>query len=336
MKKIKVGFIGLGVMGRIHFETLKLNKNVEIKSLFDVNYDLIEELSKTCNAKPYKSLEDLLNSGIDAVWVCTPEDTHYGTVKNALDADKHVFVEKTLDRYYQKAKELTELSKAKNNLLTMVGYPIRFDPNYRKMKEICDKYFEKKIFCWSLRQQLTTPSTLCYDRYRNDYYYPPRWYFEKKGGGALFSHASHDYDFLQWCFGDIVEVQANAGIFLSNGEAPDECSVNLKFENGAIGVVSTIWTSPIKFNYVGLVSEQGSIVLPEEKLILKINKEPETEIRFKEYSMWENEDNYFIDCILSSIIPEPSFDDGLKAVLVATAALKSFEENKAIKISELK
>jgi len=128
----KIGLIGLGKWGINHLRSL-LSLDCDIAGISDVDENKIK-LADEYNLKFFRDYQKLLNE-VDAVIIATPTDTHYEIVKNCLEDGKHVLVEKPIAENAQRGKELVELAK-NNNLILSVGYLYRFNNTVERAKKI--------------------------------------------------------------------------------------------------------------------------------------------------------------------------------------------------------
>lgn len=132
---IKLGIIGAGKWGINHlriFSQLSKEKAIELKGLVDVNPQK-EDLARQYNTQFFIDYKKLLPL-VDAVSVVVPTNYHYNIVKECLNAGKHVIVEKPITLNSKEAKELVELAK-KKNLILSVGYLFRFNPAVIELKK---------------------------------------------------------------------------------------------------------------------------------------------------------------------------------------------------------
>jgi predicted dehydrogenase len=334
MSEIKVGIIGSGQMGQKHALTLKNLEGVKIGGVFSRTLEKARRLATKCTCKYFTNWKELLKEDIDAVWVCTPDNFHKEIVLEALREDKHVFVEKALERTVENAREMSQAAE-ESKMKTMVGYPLRFHPLNSEIKKLIDsERIGTPLMIWSIRPHFVIPKARLYDRYRDEYHYAPEWAFDRTVGGPIFSHASHDYDLLQWYVGKIEKVYACGDKYL-NTEIVDGFVTSVKFENGATGFASTPWIARTGFDHLSVAGRKGTVVLAEDKLVVKIEDEPEYTTSIIKYDIWTREDKHFIDCIRKDEEPLISFDDGLSAVAVGIAALRSVDEKREVKIKEV-
>lgn len=129
---IKVGIIGAGTWGINHVRVFSQLNGCKLVGLSDVNLEK-EMLAKEYNIQFFNNFKELLPL-VDAVSVVVPTNYHYDIVKECLNANKHVLVEKPITLNSKEAKELVELAKSKKLILS-VGYLFRFNPAVIELKK---------------------------------------------------------------------------------------------------------------------------------------------------------------------------------------------------------
>ena len=136
---MNVGIIGLGYWGPNLVRNFLAQKNVEKVIAFDQRAERLDMIkTKSPFVSVTKSFEDMLKSNIDAVVIATPVETHFSFAKQALEAGKHIWVEKPFTSTSQQAEELLELAD-KKNLRIFVDHTFIYTGAVRKMKEIVVK-----------------------------------------------------------------------------------------------------------------------------------------------------------------------------------------------------
>lgn len=134
MKKLKIGVIGTGHLGRVHTMLWKKNENIEFAGIYESNSLRAEEISKEFDCKAFSSLEEAIKE-CDAVTIAAPTVAHFELSKLFLEQGKHCFIEKPITANYNEAVELIELSK-KNGTIIQVGHVERFNPAIAALKDI--------------------------------------------------------------------------------------------------------------------------------------------------------------------------------------------------------
>ena len=126
MNKVKVGIVGVGHLGSLHAKLYKEIPDADIVGIFDVDSEKLNNVAKNLNLDVYTSLESLIEN-IDAIDIVTPTSFHYHIAMKALEAGKHVFLEKPITETVEQAEKLVAKAKEKNCLI-QVGHIERFNP----------------------------------------------------------------------------------------------------------------------------------------------------------------------------------------------------------------
>lgn len=135
MKKVKVGVVGLGIMGSAHVRVYSRLKGCELIGICDSAVSK-KYLAEEYGCKFFESFSDLLKEDLDALSICTPTSTHREMALKALENNKDILVEKPLASNVEDAKQIIE--RAKKSSLLAVGFIERFNPVVTKLKEIVD------------------------------------------------------------------------------------------------------------------------------------------------------------------------------------------------------
>ncbi|WP_164821692.1 Gfo/Idh/MocA family protein [Paenibacillus koleovorans] len=333
MDTIKVGIVGCGLMGSLHARTLHTLPGVQVTAVHNRTRGKAEALAKEVGATVYDTYEELLQQDLDAVWVATPDHLHVDISKAVLDSGKHLFLEKALATSVSDGAEIVAAGDRRPELKAMVGYPLRFDPRFRKMKEIvAQEGAGKPLQGWSMRTHFLDPNARVYDKYRDHYYDTPSWYFDDQNAkGPVFSHGSHDYDLLMWMCGEVESVFCYGGTYLlPPGSVADAFTVSLRFKNGGIGQVSTPWITRVEYDMTGVATENLTVMNNNGEIRVKSGNEPEQRITYSENDMWVQLNQHFIDCIRYDRQPLISLQDGLNVIAVSEAAYKSLKERREV------
>lgn len=336
---LKVGFIGCGMMGVQHARTLSTFPDVEITALWNRTRDRAERLAAEVGGTVYDRYEDMLQQDLDAVYVSTPDHLHVEYAKAVLDSGKHLFLEKSIATNLEDGAEIAAAGDKHPDLVAMIGYPLRFRPVHRKMKEIVSREDAgKAIQSWSLRTHFLHPDQISYDQSRNEYYKVPEWYYKGEHAvGPIFSHGSHDYDLLRWMCGDIESVFAYGGTYIfPQDSVADGFTVSLRFKNGGIGQVATPWVPRVAYNMIGVATENLTAVNNNGELRVKDDYGPEQRTVFTdEVTHWQLMQRQFIDSIKEQRPSPIPLKDGLKAIAVSVAASKSLRERREVFVEQV-
>jgi UDP-N-acetyl-2-amino-2-deoxyglucuronate dehydrogenase len=257
--KIKFAVVGCGHIGKRHAEMISRNAESALVALVDIKNKETLAIEQYEDAHFFSSLEDLLQSEIgkeiDVINIASPNGFHAQHALLALDAGKHIVVEKPMALSKQDAEKVifTALHKHKQVFAVMQN---RYSPPSEWIKGIIDSGKLGKIFMMQLN---------CYWNRDNRYYKIDNWHGKKDlDGGTLFTQFSHFIDLMYWLFGDIENIQSKFANFNHKGltELPEDSGIiNFDFVNGGIGCLNfstSIWDSNLESSMT-IIGEYGSV-----------------------------------------------------------------------------
>ena len=260
MGKVRFGLIGCGKIADCNHipEILSLGAaEAEITAMYDIKPGKAEALAEKHKLSPKfcRSLEEILALDIDAVMIATPNCFHYPQTIAALNAGKHVLVEKPMASRVEDADAMITLARRKK-LVLQVNQSLRFIPLYATIKDLIDDgAIGRPLHARCLRTSVSSP----------DVGWSPgaTWFVKKKYEGSLVTDiAVHMADVLQWYFGPVRKVQAITRNL--QHEVPDNVTAMFDFANGATGVLELSWTFPSGYGALELYGDKGAIrMLPD-------------------------------------------------------------------------
>lgn len=234
---IKIAIIGCGDRGKGIMQVLNESPDkYKITAICDVLDFRLTEAQKQSKGEPYKAYKDyrklLEDKNVDAVVVAVPLNMHYPIAAATLQANKHLYLEKTMTYDIPQALELVKLAKSRPKQVLQVGHQYRYSPLYYKVKEMIAKGYLgdiSQIDCrWdrnaNWRRPVPDPSL---ERQIN-------WRMYKEYSGGLVAELlSHQIDFINWAFETHPqEVFATGGIdvFKDGRETFDNVQVMFRYE----------------------------------------------------------------------------------------------------------
>ena len=125
MRKINVGIIGIGYLGKLHSKIIRDVENANLIGIYDLNFSAAEIVAKEFKTKVFHELEGLLKE-VEAIIIVASTKAHYQLVKTALNFGVNVFVEKPITAEIWEAEEIVQLAENKN-LKLQVGHIERFN-----------------------------------------------------------------------------------------------------------------------------------------------------------------------------------------------------------------
>ncbi len=132
MKRLRVGVIGTGRMGRNHCRVYASMRNVQLVGVFDQDRYSADWVASQYNAARFAEVDNLINE-VDAVSIATPTATHFNIAMHCLQQGVHVLVEKPIATAAAQGEALAEVARM-NELVLHVGHIERFNPAYRELK----------------------------------------------------------------------------------------------------------------------------------------------------------------------------------------------------------
>ena len=210
MQLINTALCSFGMSGLVfHAPFLSVNPGFNFYAVWERSKNLAEE--KYPGVKTYRSLESMLaDDSVELVIVNTPNATHYEFTKKALEAGKHVIVEKPFTISVEEGNELIELAKNKNKKLS-VYQNRRYDSDYKTIKKVIDE---------NLLGDLVEVE-MHFDRYKEEL--SPKLHKEIPGPGAgvLYDLGSHLIDQALQLFGMPKEIFADIRILRPASQVDD-------------------------------------------------------------------------------------------------------------------
>lgn len=253
--KIKFAVIGCGHIGKRHAEMIIRNPACELVAQVDIKPK--EELGIEKFKVPFfASLDEFLASGIetDVVNIATPNGYHARQALQALNARKHVVIEKPLALKKQDAEKV--IFKALNvHKYVFAVMQNRYSPPSVWIKDMVESGRLGKIFMVQLN---------CYWNRDERYYKPESWHGKKDlDGGTLFTQFSHFIDIMYWLFGDIDHIQAKMASHNHQGltDFEDSGFVSFDFMNGGMGCINfstSVWDKNLESSMT-IIAENGSV-----------------------------------------------------------------------------
>ena len=133
----KIGVVGAGHLGKIHIKILKNAEFADLVGFYDIDPEIRRQISDEYNVKAFESYSDLINAS-DVIDIVTPTLSHYKCAKIALQAEKHIFIEKPVTHTLDEVKKLIKLTN-KSGLKAQVGHVERFNPAFVEARKQIQK-----------------------------------------------------------------------------------------------------------------------------------------------------------------------------------------------------
>jgi predicted dehydrogenase len=244
-----IGQAGLGNWGKNLLRNF--SELTEVSWLCDIDADRRAELAQSApGARVTADFDELLAAPeVEAVVIATPVPTHYELARRALEAGKHVFVEKPPAMRGAEIEELVELAEERG-LVLMPGHLLLYHPGVRKLKEIVDSgELGDVLYVYGNRQNLGTFRT---------------------NENALWSLGVHDLSVLLYLIEEEPsEVRAHGNAFLSRG-VEDVVFCYLRFPSGKMAHMHLSWLDPHKIRRITVVGNDRMAVFDDMERDRKI------------------------------------------------------------------
>ena len=325
---INIAIAGTGGIARTHAKCIAEIPDARIVNVFDTNAGRASEFAAANNARAGETYEDILE-GADAVYVLTPPSTHRQYAVAAMDAGKHVLCEKPLASTVEDGETMVGAA-TRNGVILMTAFNQRFRKGFCRLKEeVASGSLGDMVSYWCQRLGMsigtgynwrTDPKLLC---------------------GMTIESLSHDIDTLRWIAGEIVDVRARL-----NESRPavqgfdDNASIVMTMANGATATIHASWSAHLGRNSRGVIGTKGTAYIEGPGLwnlktfrvkTDQMAETAETELNDTDFAYLE-ESVHFIDCIVRNKKPSITGEDGLAALKVSHAALRSHRDGVVVRI----
>jgi len=314
MKKLGVAVIGAGFWGRNHARVFTELEETELLAVCDINAERAKAVAKQFGVKAYTSTAKMLKiKDLDAVSVCTWSTSLAKEALKALKAGKHVLVEKPMAANSKQAETLIKTAE-KEGLHLSVGFLMRFIPGLQHIRKAVESQEIGEIVCATAKRVSEWP--------------------ERIGDvGVVKDLAIHDIDVMRYLFcSDPIAVYAKTGN-MRHKKFEDYAHIMLTFERGKNAFIEANWLTPYKTRVLVVTGSRAIAKLDyitQELTIETAEKTVQPRIPWQEPLKLELQ--HFARCVLGKEKPFITGLDGLKALKIAEAALKSSKTGRLVKL----
>ena len=331
---LKVGMIGLGHWGPNLFRNFYENPDVSLEIICDKSPEKQRKLNryKVPFTTDYTEVVAPGN-GLDAVIVATPLGSHYEIALAALQAGKHLFIEKPIAPSAQQVRELMAVAEQKK-LCFMVGHVFLYNSGIRYAKEQIESgELGKILFIHGQRTNLGPV--------RND-------------ANALWDLAAHDISIFNYWLNDHPSEVTATGSCLLEPQIEDVVSATFSYSNGVKCNILASWLHPCKVRQITVVGDKKMLVWDDmssgepirifDKSITRAEYREQVEGTLAEFQFsiqdgqvlipriglsepLRSECNHFIDCIINKKKPLTDGMNGYEVVAALEAATASIKNN---------
>ena len=316
MRKLGVAVIGTGFWGKNHARVYTELAETDLIAICDIDAERARSVAKQFGVKPYVNTGSLLkNKDIEAVSICTWSTRLAKEALKALKAGKHVLVEKPMAADSRQAQKLLQTAE-KEALHLTVGFLMRFIPGLQHIERAVKDRTIGELVCATSKRVSQWP--------------------ERIGDvGVVKDTAIHDIDVMRYIFNeDPVAVYGKTGN-MAHTKFEDYAQLMLTFEGGKTAFIESNWLTPYKTRTLVATGSKAIMRLDYITQELTIENEKETlQPRYPVKEPLKLELQNFAKSILENERPVATGEDGLKALRIAEAALKSSATGRVVKLKQ--
>jgi predicted dehydrogenase len=315
----KIGVVGAGHLGKIHIKILKNAEFANLVGFYDISPEIREQISEEFNVKAFESYNDLIKAS-DVIDIVTPTLSHYKCAKIALQAEKHIFIEKPVTHTIDEVKKLIKLTN-KSGLKAQVGHVERFNPAFVEA-----------------RKQIQKPRFIEVHRLAQ---------FNTRGTdvSVILDLMIHDLDIILHLVNQPIKSINASGVSIMS-DTPDIANARIEFKNGCVANLTasrvsvknmrkTRFFQTGKYISIDFLNKSSEIIeidnVSNDTPLMKLDLDDGTtkNIFFSKPNIKENnaileELNSFADSITNDTRPVVDLVDGHKALSVASEIIKNF------------
>jgi len=305
--RMRVGVIGVGVMGRNHARVLSELDGVDLVGVCDTEKRTADEVASLYHTIPYYYPEELLDQKLDAVHVVVPTFIHHQIAQKAIDRGCHVLIEKPIADTIEHAQAISRMAERNTgsaSITLMVGHIERFNPAIKKLKLMVTEGSLGRLLSVSTLRVAPYPKRIV-------------------DTGIIVDLACHDIDIMSYLADCRVhEVFCTASSTIHHLE--DNASISLIFDNEVPGHIETSWLSKIKARKLFATFEGGFVLVDfiDQSLIV-YDDEDAHDIPIVKAEPLREEILEFMNCIKTGTEPHIGAEASIHALGVALAAVTS-------------
>ena len=327
---LRIGLLGAGRIGKVHAGAVLANPATTLVAVADAIDAAARAIADPVGAGVRTIEEIIAADDIDAVVICTPTDMHSDLIEQAARAGKAIFCEKPIDLSVERVKACLAVV-AETNALLMVGFNRRFDPSFAEV--------HRRIAAGEIGDvemvQITSRDPG-----------PPTSEYISRSGGLFRDMTIHDFDMARFMLGEEpTSVFATASVLVDPeigtlGDV-DSAAVVLRTASGKMAMISNSRRATYGYDQrlevhgsLGLISAENT----RTNTVTVATGEGYTSAPLHAFFMTRYTESYaaeiaaFVAAASGMASPSPTGDDGLRALVLAEAAVRSFAEGRAIEI----
>ncbi len=249
MDPVRLGLIGMGLIGTPHARTLQKVEECDLVAVADID-EKYREPAEKLGANFYRDYQEMITKeNLQGVIIATPNHLHAPMGIACAERGLHLLVEKPIALDLVEADRLVDAAR-RNNVRILVGHQRRFNALVEKAREVVRGGELGKLVGATITWVLLKPP---------QYFEGPFAWRKSKGGGPILINLIHEIDNLRYICGEIDEVFAVTSNKVRNFPVEDTAGVAFRFENGAVGSIFVSDCAPSLSAYEGTTGENPLI-----------------------------------------------------------------------------
>jgi predicted dehydrogenase len=331
-KKVRIAQAGIANHGRTILNATRDSGNLQLVSCFDINTEANEQVAKEFRATAASSYDQLVNNpDVDAVSLVTPNHLHLEQIQKAVKAKKHIFVDKPITNTVAEAREAVTLA-TKAGLVLMVGHNTRRRQVMRRAKALLAEQRIGQIV--AVEANLSRPAGLQAGL--------PAWKADRRTCGLLpmMQLGIHYVDAVEYLLGPIERVSCFAANIAMPNQVFDSTAAILQLKSGVPVSLSSYYVSADAY-FIRIYGTRGTIHCFPLRLRLDLLQNGEPKETIEEDFSSEGAGSYILqmqefgNCVLRGAEPETGGTEGLRALAVIEAMVKSVENHSVVEMDDI-
>src|SRR3990172_1610332 len=331
-KKLRVGQAGIANHGRTIVNAIRDSGNLHLVSCYDINAAAADQVAREFSASMKTSYDDLVNDpGIDAVALVTPNHLHAEQVEKAVKAKKHIFVEKPIGNTVSEAREMIARVEG-TGLVFMVGHNTRRRLVFRRAKELLKQQKIGQIV--AVEANLSRPAGLQLGL--------PAWKADPKTCPLLpmLQLGIHFVDTVEYLIGPVARVSCFAANIAMPNQALDSTAAILQLVSGVPVALTSYYVSADAY-FLRIYGTKGTIHCYPLTLQLDLLENGNFKESIHEDYSSEGAGSYILqmrefgECILRGQRTETGGTEGLRALAIIEAMVKSVEHHTVVELRDI-
>ncbi len=270
-KPVRIGVIGCGVIAATHVESFQQVDGAEVAWACDLKPDRAGDLAAKYSISRVTTdyREVLADPSVDLVSICTDHASHASIACDAMEADKHIVVEKALAASREGLRQMLDAHAARPHLVFAGVFQHRFEGINRRLRDMVAEGAFGTVLTASMQLRCR----------RTDAYYSDDWHgtWDKEGGSVLINQAIHFVDAISWIMDGAESVSAAYAnrVHPASMETEDTLTAAVRFRSGALGTLEATCGSHLNWEYsLAVHGAEGSVELRNDKLTKLVFADP--------------------------------------------------------------